>query len=165
MELIFHLHYVWVVSDIPFSNAARNLGVIFDSQLALKELVNKLWQLAYLEIRRVGLIRHYLSFESSNTLLSSLVLSRLDYCNALLAGSQVLLDKIQRVISCSAQLIRKAPKFKVNYAIIWKFEIFLKFVVASAHADFRFYIVYIKKNIQRCNLNYTVPMSWVKSGH
>ena len=42
---------------------------------------------------------------------SSLVLSRLDYCNALLAGSpQVLLDKIQRVINCSARLIYNAPK-------------------------------------------------------
>ena len=29
-------------SDIPFSSAVRNLGVIFDSQLALKEQVNKL---------------------------------------------------------------------------------------------------------------------------
>ena len=43
------------------------------------------------------------------TLVSSLVLSRLDDCNALLAGSpQVLLDKIQRVIS--ARLIFKVPK-------------------------------------------------------
>ena len=33
-------------SDIPFSSAARNLCVTFDSQLALKEQVNKLCQLA-----------------------------------------------------------------------------------------------------------------------
>ena len=67
-------------SDIPFSNAARNLGVIFDSQLAaLKEQVNKLCHLAYLEIRRIGSIRQYVSFETTNTLVSSLVLSRLDY--------------------------------------------------------------------------------------
>ena len=33
-------------SDIPFSNAVRNLGVTFDSQLAMKEQVNKLCQLA-----------------------------------------------------------------------------------------------------------------------
>ena len=32
-------------SDIPFSRGVRNLGVIFDSQLALKEQVNKLCQL------------------------------------------------------------------------------------------------------------------------
>ena len=43
-------------SDIPFSCAARNPGVIFDSQLALKERVNKLCQLAYLEIRRISSI-------------------------------------------------------------------------------------------------------------
>ena len=93
-------------SDISFSSAARNLGVIFDSELALKERVNKLCQLAYLEIRRIGPIRQYLSAEATRTLVSSLVLSRLDYCNALLAGSpQVLLDKIQRVINCSARLI------------------------------------------------------------
>ena len=48
---------------------------------------------------------------STKTLISCLVLSRLDYCNALLAGSpQVLLDKIQRVINCSARLIFKVPK-------------------------------------------------------
>ena len=41
-------------SDISFSSAARNIGVIFDSELALREQVNKLCQLAYLEIRRIG---------------------------------------------------------------------------------------------------------------
>ena len=50
-------------------------------------------------------------FLNCQTLGSSLVLSRLDYCNALHAGSpQVLLDKIQRVISCSARLIFKVLK-------------------------------------------------------
>ena len=98
-------------SDIPFSNAAHNLDVIFDSQLALKEHVNKLCQLAYLEVRRIGSVQPYLSFESTNTLLSSLVLSRLHYRNALLPASlQVLLDQIQRVINCSAHLISKVPK-------------------------------------------------------
>ena len=98
-------------SDISFSSAARNLGVIFDSELAQKEQVNKLCQLAYLEIKRIGSIRQYLPVEATKTLVSSLVLSRLDYCNALLAGCpQVLLEKIQRVINCSAHLIYKASK-------------------------------------------------------
>ena len=88
-------------SDIPFSNAARNLSVVFDNQLALKEQVNKLCQLAYLEIRRIGSVRQHLSFEAT----------RLDYCPVLSAGSpQVLLDKIQRVINRSARLIFKVPK-------------------------------------------------------
>ena len=59
-------------SDISFSSAARNLGVIFDSELALKEQVNTLCQLAHLEIRRIGSIRQYLSVEATKTLVFSL---------------------------------------------------------------------------------------------
>ena len=111
-------------SDIPFSNAARNLGVIFDSQLALKEQMNKLCQPAYLEIRPIGSVRQYLSFEDTKILVSLLVLFRLDYCTALLASSpEVLLDKIQRVISCSARLIfkvlRSAHVTPFLYAAHW----------------------------------------------
>ena len=61
---------------------------------ALKEQVNKLCQLTYLEIRRVGLIRQYLSIEASRAFFPCLVLSMLDYCSALLVGSpRVLLEK------------------------------------------------------------------------
>ena len=98
-------------NDITFSSAARNLGVDFHSHLALKAHVNKLCQCTSLEIRRIGSMRQYLSFEAIETLVSSPVLSKLDYCNALLAGSpRVLLDTFQRVINCSARLICKAPK-------------------------------------------------------
>ena len=98
-------------SDIPSSSAAHNLGVILDSQLALKEQVNIRYQLAYLEIKRFSSIRRYLSSEVTKTVVSSLVLSRLDNCNTVLAGfPQVLLDRIQRVINCSARLIYKVPK-------------------------------------------------------
>ena len=87
------------------------LGVIFHSQLVLKEQVNKLCQLAYLEVRRIGSTRQYLSFEATKTLISSLVLSWFDYLNTLFAGCPVVLhDKIQRGINCSPQLICKEPK-------------------------------------------------------
>ena len=45
--------------------------------------LSQLCQPAYLEIRRIGSIRHYLSSEATKTLASSLVLYRLDYCNVL----------------------------------------------------------------------------------
>ena len=56
LGLIFLLLFFVVQNDISFSRAAHNLGVIFDSELALKEQVNKLCQLAYLEIRRISSI-------------------------------------------------------------------------------------------------------------
>ena len=92
-------------SDIPFSNAARNLGVIFDSQLALTKQANKLFQIAHLEIRWIGSIRQYLSFKATKTLGSPFVLSRLDYYNALLG----FLIKLKEINS-SARLICIALK-------------------------------------------------------
>ena len=53
----------------------------------------------------------FFSFEATKTIDSSHVLSKFDYCNALLADSpQILLGKIQSVINCSSRLICKAPK-------------------------------------------------------
>ena len=72
---------------------------------AIQYSSDKLCQLLYLEIRGIGLIRRYLSFEATKTLVSSLVLSRLDCFSTLLAGS-----KLQRVINCLARLICTVPK-------------------------------------------------------
>ena len=69
LDLVFLLHCVWVrVTSHSFSNAARNLGVIFHSPFALKEQVNKLCWLAYQDIRRIGSIRQYLLFFKPPTL-------------------------------------------------------------------------------------------------
>ena len=65
------------------------LTVIFDSQLALKEQVNKLCQLAYWEIRRIGSIRYCLSFEATKISFPFLFFlgAGPEYCNTLLADS------------------------------------------------------------------------------
>ena len=65
-------------SDIPFFGTARNLGVIFDSEFAPKQQVNKLCPLSYLEIRRIGSIRQYLSVKATRILVSSLLLFLLE---------------------------------------------------------------------------------------
>ena len=81
-------------SGILFSDAARNLGVTFDSQLALKEeLTNSVRLLTWISGRSVQSDGIFLL--KPPKLVSLLVLSRFDYCNALLAGSPwVLLDKL-----------------------------------------------------------------------
>ena len=64
----------------------------------MKQQVSKICQSAYLELRRISSTRHVLIFDATKTLVTSLVLSRLDYCNSLLSGvSQQLIDKLQKV--------------------------------------------------------------------
>ena len=77
----------------------------------MKQQVSKICQSDYLELRRISSVRHVCTVDATKTLVTSLVLSRLDYCNALLSGiPQQLIDKLQKVQNCSARLIFKTSK-------------------------------------------------------
>ena len=77
----------------------------------MKQQVDGICQTAYSEIRRIGSIRQFLTTEATKILATSLVLSRVDYCNSLLAGiPQKLVNKVQHVMNCAARLVCKAPK-------------------------------------------------------
>ena len=66
---------------------------------------------AYSELRHITTIRHLLSVDSTKTLASAFVLSRLDYRNSLLSGCpKHLLEKLQKVQNSAARLVLKAHK-------------------------------------------------------
>ena len=66
---------------------------------------------AYLELRRINSIRNLLSVDVVKTLVCSLVLSRLDYCNSLLVGlPQYLIKRLQEVQNAAARSILKTPR-------------------------------------------------------
>ena len=66
------------------------------------------YELLTFELRRICSIRHYLSVQATETLVSTLVLSRLDYCNFLLSGC--LVNRLQKCKNNTARLILQAPK-------------------------------------------------------
>ena len=73
--------------NIPFSDSARNLGFIPDSKLSMKKHIIKICQTAYFELKRISSIRRFLTEDATKTLVTSYILSRLDYCNCLLMGT------------------------------------------------------------------------------
>ena len=79
----------------PVDNV-RNLGVIFDSALSFKLHVSSVTRTCYYQIRQIRTVRKSLTQDSCHTLIRTLVFSRLDYCNSLLAGvPKVLLDPVE----------------------------------------------------------------------
>ena len=96
-------------ATISFSDSVRNLGFYLDTDLSMKEHTNFICKTAFLEIRRISTIHHYLTDYAAKTLVVSLVLSRIDYCNSLLAGlPQSLVGKLQRVQNSAARLVVRA---------------------------------------------------------
>ena len=84
-----------VLKNIKFANTVRNLGVCLDPTLSFQQQISSVCRICYLELRRISAIRHYLSEDVTKKLLCAFVLSRLDYCNSLLAGCpKYLLSKL-----------------------------------------------------------------------
>ena len=59
-------------SVVPLVKSVRNLGVILDWRLSVKEHLNKGCQMAYWELRRISSIRQYLTEDAAKTLVASL---------------------------------------------------------------------------------------------
>ena len=65
-----------------FLDKVRNLVFILDSNLTMKQHVINICQTAYYELKRISSIRRYLTDDAAKHLVTSCVLSRLDYCNS-----------------------------------------------------------------------------------
>ena len=84
--------------NIPFSQSARNLGVFIDETLSMDVHIKHLCCIFFCQLRRLSKIRPFLSTDAANKLAVSFVLTRLDYCNSLLAGlPDNKLNKLQRI--------------------------------------------------------------------
>ena len=85
-------------TEIEISETVHNLGSIFDSNLSMKQHIIKTCKAAYIEIRCISSVCQYLTKDAAKTLVSSCILSRLHYCNSLLAGyPQTIIKPLQQV--------------------------------------------------------------------
>ena len=89
---------------IPFSDSARNLGFILDSELSVKKHVIKICQTAYFQLKRITSICRFVTEDVSNILVTSYILSRLDYSNCLLLGAPIsVIQPLQKVRTFAAR--------------------------------------------------------------
>ena len=108
-----HLPKSIKISDtaIDFVPMLRDLGVTLNYSLSFNQHVMNTCRCAFLELRRISLIRKYLSVDTAKTIVCSLVLSRLDYCNSILSGSpKCLIQKLQSVQNTAARSTLRMPR-------------------------------------------------------
>ena len=98
-------------ATVPFSPTIKSLGVYLDSTLSMQTHISFLTKICFFHLRRIAAIRRYLTKEACVKLIISLLFSRLDYCNSLLAGlSASSLQGLQRIQNCAARLVLKKKK-------------------------------------------------------
>ena len=98
-------------SSVDAAHEARNIGVILDSHLSMKQQVASVCRSCYVQMHNIAKKRAYMTEETAEKMVNALVTSRLDYANALLYGlPDYLTDKLQVVQNNAARLILKKKK-------------------------------------------------------
>ena len=101
-ELRLHLGSV----DIKPFTVMRDLGVWLDSELTMRDHISRTASSCFFRLHRWRQLRGVVFCSTMQRLVSALVLSRLDYCNAVRTGlPSTTLDPLRRVLKAAICLI------------------------------------------------------------
>jgi len=106
-------------SSLTTSHSARNLGFIFDELLTFSDQISSVSKSCYYHFRQLRCIRPYLETKTASTIATSIVHSKLDYCNSLyhnLPKSQI--TRLQHIQNSLARAVVKTPKFSHTTPIL-----------------------------------------------
>jgi hypothetical protein len=94
--------------DVKPTNSARNLGVFFDADLSMRRHVDVVVSRCFAALRQLRAVRQYVAAPVMQSLVTSLVLTRMDYCNGVFFGlPEVQLSRLQTIQNSAARLIYK----------------------------------------------------------
>ena len=83
-------------ASIPFSSVVKTPGVTLDVALSLDQHVSAVVRSCFFHVRSLSKVRSYTTRKAANSIAVSLILSKLDYCNSLLAGlPQIQIKRLQ----------------------------------------------------------------------
>ena len=91
--------------------SARNLGIIFDSHLTFEDQISSISRACFYHIRDLRRIRSVINFNTAETIGTSFVHSRLDFCNSLYYGlPKTQLNRLQHIQNSLARAVVAAPR-------------------------------------------------------
>jgi hypothetical protein len=92
-------------------DCARYLGVIFDSHLTFSHHLSYLTKSCYYHIRDLKRIRNSLDLDSAETIATSFIHSKLDYCNSLyLNFPSHFINRLQLILNAAARAVTNTCK-------------------------------------------------------
>jgi Reverse transcriptase (RNA-dependent DNA polymerase) len=92
-------------------SSARNLGVLFDSNLSLSDHISSTIKSCLFHVRDLRRLRPIFDKTTAHNVATALIHSKLDYCNSLflnLPANQ--LDRLQLVLDSAARAVTNTPK-------------------------------------------------------
>ena len=99
-------------TTVNTSDSIKTLGILLDNRLSFVPHIKSLTKSCNYHIRALRYIRSSLTDDMAKSIGTSLVASRLDYCNSLLYGcSKSNIDKVQRLQNSLARVVTNSLTF------------------------------------------------------
>ncbi len=113
---------------------SQNLGVILDSNLSFENHISHVTKTAFSHLRNIAKLRNMLIVSDAEKLVHAFMTSRLDYCNALLAGCpassinklHIVKNAVARVLTMSRKydhitlILQSLPGLPIKFCISYK---------------------------------------------
>ena len=98
------------------TNSACNLGLIFDSSLTFSKEISSLSSACNYHMRDLRRIRHTLDLKTASLIVTSLVHSKLDYCNSFYLNlPQKQISRLQLLQNYLARAVTETPKRNISF--------------------------------------------------
>ena len=98
--------------NIKISTYAKNLGIIIDNKLTFSQHTTEISKSVNRTLHTIRLIRPSITTELAKTLITALILPRLDYCNSILHKSNKnTIIPLNRLLYSAARTIYRIPKY------------------------------------------------------
>ena len=100
----------------PLSDAASTLGVLLDRHFNVQAHVCRVCRLAYFQLKQIADVRSFLSQGTVESLVQVFIMSKLDYCSALLYSlPDRTVTLLQRVQNAAARVMTRSYNFDHVY--------------------------------------------------
>jgi len=111
ISLSFHFHATMESVIVQQADIVHHLGVLLDSELTMKQHVNKVASVCYYHLQRLRQLKCHISPDLMKQLFLAFVLNKLDYRNSLLFGLLwSTITPLQRVHNAAAWFIMRLTR-------------------------------------------------------
>ena len=108
-----HLTVKLTDEEIVSRDVVRNLGIYLDKNLTFEKHFDNLCRNMYNTLRNISRNRMYMTDSSCKTMVTSLVLSKINFCCTLFFGlPQKQINRLQKLQNYAIRLVKKIPKYE-----------------------------------------------------
>ena len=100
-------------TEVKQSSSVQNLGYLMDSKFKNDPHINKICSTCFLYLQNIIKMRHVMDKKTAQVIVQTLVLLRIDYCNALMMRlAEYQINKLQRIQNMACRVICSVRKYE-----------------------------------------------------